>query len=59
MKPGKLHLFLCSPKIIIQKLCITELLDQIPSGAFGIAKQKHLKHRLHILPSVFEEMMIF
>lgn len=58
-KPGKLHLFLSSPKIIIRKLCTVELLDQILSGAFAIVKEKHLKHCLCILSSVFEEMTSF
>lgn len=55
-KPGKLHLFLSSPKIIIRKLCTVELLAQILSGAFAIAEERHLKHCLCVLSSVFEEM---
>lgn len=55
--------FVCSlfhsTKIIIWKLCTVELLDQILSEAFAIAKQNNLKHCLHILSSVFEEMTSF
>jgi len=58
-KPGKLNLFLSCPKIIIRKLCTVELLDQITSGAFAIAKERHFKHCQCILSSVFEEMTSF
>lgn len=47
------------PNIIIQNLCTAELLNQTLPEAFVVAKEKHLKHCLCILSSVFEEMTRF